>query len=35
MARKEKEVSNISLADALDSVLDDEDDDLPCLPCHL
>ena len=35
MARKKKEVSNQSLADVLASVLDEEDDDLPCLACHL
>jgi hypothetical protein len=32
---KNKSVSNRPLADVLSSVLDDEDDDLPCLSCHL
>jgi 3'-phosphoadenosine 5'-phosphosulfate sulfotransferase (PAPS reductase)/FAD synthetase len=30
-----KSVPNRPLADVLSSVLDDEDDDLPCLACHL
>jgi 3'-phosphoadenosine 5'-phosphosulfate sulfotransferase (PAPS reductase)/FAD synthetase len=35
MARKVKEAPNRPLADVLASVLDEEDDDLPCLACHL
>ena len=35
ISRKKKEVSNQPLADVLASVLDEEDDDLPCLACHL
>jgi 3'-phosphoadenosine 5'-phosphosulfate sulfotransferase (PAPS reductase)/FAD synthetase len=35
MVKKEKEASNRSLADVLATVLDEEDNDLPCLACHL
>jgi Phosphoadenosine phosphosulfate reductase family len=35
MARKEKELPNKPLADVLALVLDEEDDDLPCLACYL
>lgn len=35
MARKEKDTPKKSLAEVLDLVLDDEDEDLPCLVCHL
>ena len=35
MAKKEKETHSRLLADVLASVLDEEDDDLPCLACHL
>lgn len=35
MAREQKSVPNKPLAEALASVLDDEDDNLPCLACHL
>ena len=35
MAREKKSVPNRPLAEVLDSVLDEEDDDLPCLACHL
>lgn len=35
MLRKEKERPNQNLADVLASVLDDEDDEVPCFACHL
>jgi 3'-phosphoadenosine 5'-phosphosulfate sulfotransferase (PAPS reductase)/FAD synthetase len=35
MAREKKVAPKRSLAEALESVLDEEDDDLPCLACHL
>jgi len=35
VARQANEQSNQSLADVLEAVLDEEDDTLPCLACHL
>ena len=35
MAREKKASPNRPLAESLAAVLDDEDDDLPCLACHL
>ena len=35
MKRNNKAAPNRPLAEALESVLDEEDDDLPCLVCHL
>jgi len=35
MAREKKSAPNRPLAEVLNSVLDEEDDDLPCLACHL
>lgn len=35
MAKEKKSVSNLPLAQALAAVLDEEDEDLPCLVCHL
>ena len=35
MAREKKAAPNRPLAEALESVLDEEDDELPCLACHL
>ena len=35
MAREKKAAPNRPLAEALESVLDEEDDQLPCLVCHL
>lgn len=35
MSREKESKQNQSLAEALDAVLDDEDEDLPCLMCHL
>jgi 3'-phosphoadenosine 5'-phosphosulfate sulfotransferase (PAPS reductase)/FAD synthetase len=35
LARQAREQSNQSLADVLEAVLDEEDDTLPCLACHL
>lgn len=35
VAREKKNISNKALADILASVLDEEDDTLPCLACHL
>jgi hypothetical protein len=37
MAREEKKAAEKkeSLAEVLESVLDDEDDDVPCFACHL
>jgi 3'-phosphoadenosine 5'-phosphosulfate sulfotransferase (PAPS reductase)/FAD synthetase len=35
MMRERKTASNLSLAQALEAVLNEEDENLPCLPCHL
>lgn len=35
IAREQKAAPNRPLAEALEAVLDEEDDDLPCLVCHL
>ena len=35
MAREKKSTQNLPLAEVLASVLDEEDDDLPCFACHL
>jgi hypothetical protein len=35
MAKEKKFIPNRTLAEVLTSVLDEEDDDLPCLVCHL
>ncbi len=35
MAKEKKSPPNRPLAEVLNSVLDEEDDDLPCLACHL
>lgn len=34
IAREKKAAPNRPLAEALEVVLDEEDDDLPCLVCH-
>jgi len=35
IAREKKTSPKLSLAEVLESVLDDEDDEMPCLACHL
>ena len=35
IAREKKTTSNRPLAEALETVLEEEEDDLPCLVCHL
>ena len=35
LAREKKVSPRLSLAEVLESVLDDEDDEMPCLACHL
>jgi hypothetical protein len=35
LAREKKASPRLSLAEVLESVLDDEDDEMPCLACHL
>lgn len=35
IAREQKVTPNRPLAEALEAILDEEDDDLPCLACHL
>ena len=35
LKRKRSLQSNLSLAEALEEVLDQENDELPCLSCHL
>ncbi len=34
MAKEKKETFNFCVAEALEEVLDKEDDELPCLVCH-
>jgi len=35
LAREKKASPRLSLAEVLESILDDEDDEMPCLACHL
>jgi hypothetical protein len=35
IAKEKKTSPKLSLAEVLESVLDDEDDEMPCLACHL
>jgi hypothetical protein len=35
MAKEKKAAPNRPLAESLEAILDEEDNDLPCLACHL